>query len=104
MSKQELQATAFQMIATVGEAKSKFVESINAAEINDIDLAQQLLDEGTKLLGEAGKMHLPIVSAEAQGKNLEFSVIFIHAEDQYLTTEMFKTIASKFINVYKKIN
>lgn len=101
MNKSDLQTTAFQMIALVGEAKSKFVEAISAAEEQNFTLADELIMEGTKLLGEAGKLHLPIVTHEAQGNNLEFSVIFMHAEDQYLTTDLFKTIAQKFVNVYK---
>lgn len=103
MTKEELQMLAFQMIATVGEAKSMFIQAISAAENQDFEKAEELITQGNKLLGEAGKLHLPVVTNEAQGKNLEFSVIFMHAEDQYLTTELLKTIAQKFINVYKKI-
>lgn len=101
MTKENLQMTAFQMISLTGEAKSKFVEAITCAENHDFEQAQNLIGEGTKLLGEAGKLHLPIVTFEAQGNNLEFSIIFMHAEDQYLTTDLFKTIAEKFVNVYK---
>lgn len=102
MNKSDLQMTSFQMISIVGEAKSKFVEAINAAEEFNIELAENLIAEGTALLGQAGKLHLPIVTHEAQGNDLTFSVIFMHAEDQYLTTDLFKTIAQKFVNVYKK--
>ncbi len=103
MKKEELQMIAFQMIANAGEAKSKFVEAIDCAENKNFDTANELIEQGNKLLAECGKSHLPVVTAEAQKEDLEFSVIFMHAEDQYLTTELFKTIAIKFVNIYKNI-
>lgn len=103
MKKEELQMIAFQMIANAGEAKSKFVEAIDCAENKNFEQANQLIEEGNKLLAECGKLHLPVVTTEARKEDIEFSVIFLHAEDQYLTTELFKTVALKFVNVYKNI-
>lgn len=101
MKKEELQMIAFQMIAKVGEAKSIFMEAINEAENREFEKADSLILEGNKLLGECGSLHLPVVSAEANNMSLEYSVIFMHAEDQYMTTELLKSLAEKFINVYK---
>ena len=101
MKKEELQMIAFQMIANAGEAKTNFVMAIDAAENGDFEKADELMKAGATTLAECGKSHLPVVSAEASNESLEFSVIFMHAEDQYLTTQLFETVAQKFINVYK---
>lgn len=102
MKIEELQTIAFQIIANAGEAKSLLVEAIDAAESKDFEKADELMERANKAIGECGKLHLPVVTAEAQKENLDFSVIFMHAEDQYLTTQLLQTIAEKFVRLYKK--
>lgn len=101
MKIEELQTIAFQMIANAGEAKSLFIEAITEAENGNFDNAKDLQIKGKSALSECGKLHLPVISAEASKEEIEFSIIFMHAEDQYLTTQLLETLTEKFINVYK---
>lgn len=99
--KEELQTAAFQIIATVGEAKSLFIEAMYAARENDFEGAQAKLDEGTEVYSKAHSFHFELVQKEASGEDLPFSILFMHAEDQMLTTETVKIMAEEIVNLRK---
>lgn len=100
--KEEMQTVAFQIIATVGEAKSLFVEAMYASREGDFDKAEELLNKGAEVFASAHAFHFDIVQKEAQGDDLPFSVMFIHAEDQLLTTETIKLMAEEIILLRKE--
>ncbi|MGL4589438.1 MAG: PTS lactose/cellobiose transporter subunit IIA [Mycoplasmatales bacterium] len=99
--KELLQTTAFQIIAEVGAAKSMYMEAIYAARENEFEKAENLIAEGNEMYSGAHKHHFEVVQKEAQGEDLPFSVIFMHAEDQLLTTEVIRTLAEEMISVRK---
>ncbi len=102
--KEQMQATGFQIIATVGEAKSLFMEAIYKAKENKIDEAKELIKKGEGIFSNAHTMHFELVQKEAQGEDLPFSLLFMHAEDQLLSTETIKIMAIEMIDLYEKIN
>lgn len=100
--KEEMQTVAFQIIATVGEAKSLFVEAMYASREGEFDKAQELLDQGSEVFASAHGYHFDIVQKEAAGEDLPFSVMFMHAEDQLLSTETIKLMAEEIILLRKE--
>ncbi len=100
--KEELQAVAFQMIATVGEAKSLYVEAMYASRENDFEKAEELLNKGTEVFSSAHGLHFDLVQKEAQGEDLPFSIMFMHAEDQLLSTEVIKLMAEEIVLLRKE--
>lgn len=104
MTVENMQEKAFMIIAEVGTAKSKYIEAIQIAKEGDFDKAYKTIEEGAELAASAHKHHFDIVQVEAQGKELPFSVMFMHAEDQLLTTETIKIMAEEIIELHKKIS
>ncbi len=100
--KEELQTVAFQIIATVGEAKSLFVEAMYASREGDFAKAEELLNKGSEVFASAHGFHFDIVQKEAQGEDLPFSVMFMHAEDQLLSTETIKLMAEEIVLLRKE--
>ncbi|WP_317912859.1 PTS lactose/cellobiose transporter subunit IIA [Carnobacterium maltaromaticum] len=72
-----LELIAFTIISTVGTAKSNVMESMS--------------------LARSGKFE------EAEEKNVELSLLFIHAEDQLMTTVCLRDVAVELIETNKKI-
>ncbi len=101
--KEELQTVAFQIIATVGEAKSLYVEAMYAAREGDFEKADKLLKEGETIYSKAHHHHFDLVKKEASGEDLPFSILFMHAEDQMLNTETVKLMAEEIVNIRKEI-
>ncbi len=102
--KEELQTAAFQIIATVGEAKSLFVEAMYAARENDFVKAEELITKGKEVYASAHHFHFDLVQKEASGEDLPFSIMFMHAEDQLLTTEVVQLMAEEIVLLRKDIN
>ncbi len=102
--KEQMQGAGFQIIATVGEAKSLFMEAIYKAKENKIEEAKELIKQGEEIFSNAHTMHFELVQKEAQGEDLPFSLLFMHAEDQLLSTETIKLMAIEIIDLYEKIN
>lgn len=101
MNKEELQLISFHMIAHIGEAKRLFMEAIELSEKN-ID-STETLKKGEEQLQIAHKTHFEVIQKEAEGENIEFSIMLMHAEDQLMTVELLKEIAKKLININKKM-
>lgn len=93
-----------QMISASGAAKSKYIEAISEARESNFEEAQKLIKEGSECFSEAHRVHADLLSTEANGVNSEVSLLIVHAEDQMMSAEMFRTIAEELIMLYEKFN
>lgn len=88
MEKEKLQEIAFNIIASVGQARSSILNAMKKQSDGLIkkDKLIDELNEAASVLQEAGKQHLEVIQYEAQNKDLPFTMLLVHAEDLYLTT------------------
>ncbi|MBQ9487586.1 MAG: PTS lactose/cellobiose transporter subunit IIA [Selenomonadaceae bacterium] len=99
-----LELTAFQIISAVGSARSSYIEAIQKAKEGDFDGAERLIKEGDEMFIEGHHAHAGLLQIEADnGQGSAVSLIILHAEDQLMSAESFKTIALEFIDLYKRI-
>ena len=99
-----LELTAFQIISAVGTAKSSYIEAIGAAKNGDVDRAEKLIKEGDENFVEGHKAHAGLLEKEASGELGPLGLLLmVHAEDQLMSAEAFKTVALEFIASYKRI-
>ncbi|MDR2600965.1 MAG: PTS lactose/cellobiose transporter subunit IIA [Spirochaetaceae bacterium] len=101
---EELEEKLFEIISNVGGAKSSFIGAIQAAKVGNFEEAQKLIDEGSKMFIEGHKVHAYLIEKEMSEAGLKTSLILIHAEDQVIMADMFKTLAGEFIDAYKHIH
>lgn len=100
-----MQEIAFRMIATIGEAKTKYILALRETKNgNDKELVNELLDEAAELTTKAHKEHYEVIQLEANGNSLPFSIMLMHAEDQLLTTETIKMLVNELIELYSRID
>jgi PTS system cellobiose-specific IIA component len=102
--KEELEEQIFQIIASVGGAKSCFIEAIRCAKEGNYNLADAKIKEGSEMFVAGHKVHAGMLEKEMSGRSLMVSLILIHAEDQIMAADSFKTLALEFISVYKELN
>lgn len=99
-----LELTAFQIIAAVGTARSSYIEAIQKAKEGDFEGAEKLVKEGDEMFIEGHHAHAGLLQVEADnGQGSAVSLIILHAEDQLMSAESFKTVALEFIDLYKRI-
>ena len=98
-----MELIGFQIISTVGTAKSMYVEAIQEAKKGNFEEADRLMAEGAKIFIEGHQAHASLIQKEASGEKVEFSLILMHAEDQLMTTETFKIVAEELIEIHRQI-
>lgn len=100
---QDLCLKSFQIIASVGEARSSFIKAVGAAKAGLFDEAERLMQMGKDLYVEGHAVHSAMLQATAAGTSLPIDLILIHAEDQLMGTESFEFMARELIDVYKRM-
>ena len=99
-----LELTAFQIISSVGSARSSYIEAIQKAKTGDFAAAEALICEGDEMFAAGHDAHAGLLTQEAEGgTGSAVSLLILHAEDQLMSAEGFKTIALEFIDVYKRL-
>ena len=98
-----LELTAFQIISSVGTARSSYIEAIRAAKSGDFDGAKKLIKEGDEMFVEGHNAHAGLLEKEANNEVGPLGLLMVHAEDQLMSAEAFKTIALEFIDSYERI-
>lgn len=101
---EDMELICFQLITAAGGAKSKYIEAIQKAKSGLYDEAKKLISEGDDFLNQAHEPHTDLVQKEAAGDDVKMSLILTHAEDQMMSTEVFKVLAEEMISLYKKLD
>ena len=99
-----LELACFEIISNVGTAKSCYINAIHKAKEGDYEEAKKLIEEGNQMYAEGHKAHVEMIQKEAAGESVETCLLLIHAEDQMMSTEVFKVLAEEMIELYKKVN
>ena len=104
MKKEEInfEKISFEMIAKISEAKNYAMEAFQLVKNSKPNYEDKLIN-AKNCLAEAGKLHLQIVAKEAQGEQVKFSVLFMHAEDHFLSTQNFIDVIELLIEQQKEI-
>lgn len=99
---EELMLTCMQIISAVGTARSEYIEAIRLAKDNKIEEAKAKIEEGEKIFLEGHHAHSSLLTKEANGE-LSVGLILIHAEDQLMSAETLKIVATEFIDLYENV-
>ena len=105
MNREEAQMVAFQLISNAGDAFSSFFKAVEKARNGEFDEADELIKKGESELTNAHNAQTELLAKEAQGKDIEYSIMLVHAQDHLMTTIMYERVAKEFITLYReKIN
>lgn len=99
-----LELIAFQIISAVGTARSCYIEAIQEAKKGNYEVAERLIKDGDEAFVEGHDAHAGLLQKEAAGEGGNINLLILHAEDQLMSAEGFKTIALEFIEVYKRFD
>lgn len=102
MNREEMTLLGFEIVAFAGEARSKLLEALKAAQTGEFDRATKLVLEAESSIAEAHKAQTSLLQKEATGADLAFSVTMMHGQDHLMTTLLLKDLMQHFIELYKK--
>ena len=74
MNREEVQLLGFEIVAYAGDARSKLLEALNAANEGDFEKAEQLTEEANECIANAHKAQTNLLAQEAQGDDIAFSI------------------------------
>lgn len=92
---------SFGIITYAGGAKSEGLMAIGEAKKGNFKKAHELLEQAEQEIIEAEKQHMEVIQQEAQGVKHQIPVLFMHAEDQMMTSQMVVELAKEFVDLYE---
>lgn len=100
----DLELKSFEIISNVGTARSFYIEAISYAKKYDFEMADKLMKDGIEAFNNGHSAHADLIQMEANSEDVPFSLILMHAEDQLMSAEGFKIIATEFIELYRRLS
>ena len=94
---------AFNIIATVGTARSSYINAIDEAAEGNFEKAEELIKEGQEVFTQGHDAHAQLLVKTAQGEAVTMDLLLTHAEDQLMSAEAFGILAERFVTLYKKL-
>ncbi len=104
VSKIDFEKVSFEIITKAGGAKSSAMEALYLVKDKKYEEAEIKMAESNKEISEAAHAHMDVIVEEAQGIQHPFKVLFLHAEDQLLTTQTLILLVTEMIEMYKKFD
>lgn len=101
---QGIELISFEIISSVGMARSCFIEAMRKAREGLFEDAQSLIKEGDGYFIEGHRAHTRLIQHEATGEPIVLTILLTHAQDQLMSAESFKIIAEEFIYTYQRMN
>ena len=98
-----MELISFQIISAVGTARSMYIEAIEEAKRGNIEQARKLIAEGEEIFVEGHRAHAQLIQKEANGEAVIPQLLLVHAEDQLMSAEGFKIIATQFVDLYESL-
>ena len=102
MNRGEITLLGFEIVAYAGDARSKFLEALKAAQEGDYAKAEELIAAGGKCLNDAHNAQTSLLQKEASGEDLAFSVTLMHGQDHLMTTILLQDLMKHIIELYKR--
>jgi PTS system cellobiose-specific IIA component len=99
-----MELICFQIISTVGTARSLYIEAIHEAKVGHFDEARAMIKEGGDVFVEGHHSHMQLLQNEALGNKTEVGLLLIHAEDQLMSAEGFGILAEEFVDLYEQLS
>ena len=98
-----LELICFKIISAVGTARSMYIEAVALAKQGKVEEARQQIKDGEVIFAGGHTEHAKIITNEASGTKTEINLLLMHAEDQLMSAETLRIIASEFIDVYEAL-
>ncbi|WP_143317960.1 PTS lactose/cellobiose transporter subunit IIA [Clostridium sp. HBUAS56017] len=104
MTREELELTTIEIVAFAGDARTKYIEAMNAATDGEFDKAEKLIEEGNDCIQEAHKVQTNMIQMEARGEKVDVSFLMVHAQDHLMTVMLLRDVVKGFLKLSKKCN
>jgi PTS system cellobiose-specific IIA component len=84
-----------------GDGKGKALQAIDAAKENEMEKAQELLNQSQEALTKAHQFQTQLIQSSAETENQGVSILLVHGQDHLMTAMLAYDMAVKMVDMYK---
>lgn len=95
---------AMQLMVSAGDAKDLAYQALTAARNGDLDLAKEKLTAAREKLTAAHNVQTTMLTAEAQGKTIQLTLLLVHAQDHLMTAITYVDLAEELVALYNRLD
>ncbi|MDD3403785.1 MAG: PTS lactose/cellobiose transporter subunit IIA [Hespellia sp.] len=99
----DMETIGFQMITAAGQAKSCYMEALEAAKNNDFEQMVVHITDGDTYFLEGHNIHGTLISKECSGDKVCMTLFLTHVEDQMASAETTKLFVQELAELYQKM-
>lgn len=103
ISQDELNEVSMQIILHAGDARTFTSEALKAAKAFDFDTANNLIIQAEENITKAHKAQTNVLQLATSGAEIEYSLLFAHAQDTLMTIISEINISKELISILKII-
>lgn len=96
--------TAMKIILHAGDARLKVTDALKAIKTFDLEGAKSLLEAANQDIVAAHTAQTQALQAESNGDEIEYSILFTHAQDTCMTVCSELNIAEQLIDICESID
>ena len=96
--------TAMQIILHAGDARLKTSEALSCLKAFDIEKAKELLAAANEDIVKAHQSQTDALQKESNGEEIEYSILFSHAQDTFMTVNSEINIAQQLVEICEGID
>lgn len=91
-----------EIILNAGDARESIAKAIDYVANYDYEAAKAEMEKANKKLVIAHRLQTDKIQEEAEGKTIEYSVLFTHAQDTLMTINSEYNITNHLIKLFEK--
>ena len=102
MNREEVTMLGFEIIAYAGDARSKMLDALKAAQNREFDKAEGLLKEAEECLNDAHRAQTQLLQKEASDEDIAYSITMMHGQDHLMTSILLQDLMKHLIELYRR--
>lgn len=99
----DINAVAIEVVMNAGDGRMKIDEALAAMADGDLEGAGELLKEAEALVVKAHNAQTEVIQSQVGGENMEYPLLFIHAQDTIMTINTELRITKKLLPIIKML-
>jgi PTS system cellobiose-specific IIA component len=100
----ELENVIFGLIVNSGECRSMAFEALQLAKEGNFEKAKELQKQADTKSIEAHTIQTELIQREAQGDNIQLSLLMVHAQDHLMTSILARELINEIISLHEKVD
>lgn len=99
----DINSVAMEVIMNAGDGREKIDLALEEMAKGSFDKAESLLEEAEKNIVKAHNAQTEVIQTQVSGEDVEYSLLFVHAQDTIMTITTELRMAQKMMPIFKML-